>query len=55
MGIGDNATDYSGDRDRFGFGMDFLYDYFNNNDLGLSLGVFAGNRVLDMTCNLIYF
>lgn len=41
MGIGDNATDYSGDN-RFGFGMDFLYDYFNNNDLGLSLGVFAG-------------
>lgn len=30
------------DTQRFGFGLDFLYDFFNDNDLGLSLGIFGG-------------
>ena len=35
------VLDYDGAQ-RFGFGLDFLYDFFNNKDLGLSLGIFAG-------------
>ncbi|MDY5186169.1 outer membrane beta-barrel protein [Helicobacter trogontum] len=41
LATGNAGTDYAG-TNRFGFGLDFLYDYFNNNDLGLSLGIFAG-------------
>lgn len=43
LGIGQNIPqiDYDGAQ-RFGFGLDFLYDFFNNKDLGLSLGIFAG-------------
>ncbi len=41
LGMSSRQTNYV-DTNRFGFGVDLLYDFFNNKELGLTLGIFGG-------------